>query len=162
MKIRFGKLSDKKEYLKTQKEAFPNLDVKRDTKFFLEKVKNKEIFVVEENKAYVGHSCFQKHLLGAPFAVSVFGQELAVKKKFRGKGYGSALRERLIMFCKKNKIPVIYNATGDYKGNKALKFHKKHGFKKVGMLKEIDPNSEYEYGQILMALLVKDWKKPKI
>ncbi|MBT4174185.1 GNAT family N-acetyltransferase [archaeon] len=154
MKIRYGKKTDKKEYLKTQKEAFPNLDVKRDTKFFLEKVKNKEIFIVEEKGEYVGHSCFQKYLYDPPFAVSVFGQEMAVKKKFRGNGYGSALRKRLIQYCKKNKIPVIYNATGDYKGNKAIKFHKKHGFKVVGKLKEVDPNSEYKYGQIFMALQV--------
>jgi len=161
MRIRFGKATDKKEYLFTQKEAFPTIDLKRDSNFFDEKVKNKEIFVIEEKGKYVGHSCFKKYLYEAPFAVSVFGQELAIKKNFRGKGYGSALREKLVKYCKKKKIPIIYIGTGDYKDNKAIKFNKKHGFKKVGFLKDIDPNSEYEHGQIFMALLVKDWKKPK-
>jgi len=159
MRIRFGKKTDKKEYLKVQKEAFSTINSKRDAKFFDLKVKNKEIFVVEEKGEYVGHSCFKKCLIEAPFAVSVLAQELAVKKKFRGRGYGIALRERLVTYCKKNKIPVIYTSTGDFKGNKAIRFNKKHGFKRVGFLKEIDPKSEYKHGQIFMALLVKDWRE---
>ena len=161
MKIRFGKSTDKKEYLKTQKEAFSTIDSKRDSKFFDLKVKNKEIFVVEEKGEYVGHSCFKKCLIEPPFAVSVLGQELAIKKKFRSKGYGSALREKLVDFCSKRKIPVIYTSTGDFKGNKAIKFNEKHGFKRVGFLKEINPKSEYKHGQLFYALVVKNWKKPK-
>tara|TARA_Y100000310_G_scaffold278727_1_gene297393 strand:+ start:2021 stop:2479 length:459 start_codon:yes stop_codon:yes gene_type:complete len=152
MKIRYGKKSDKKEYLRTQKQAFPTINSKRDAKFFDIKVKNKEIFVVEEKGEYVGHSCFKKHLIEAPFATSVFGQELAIKEEFRRQGYGSALRKKLIQYCKKNKIPTIYISTGDFKGNKAIKFNKKHGFKIVGKLKGL--NSEYKHGQIFMALQV--------
>ena len=57
MDIRLGKKSDKREFLKTQKEAFPNLDFKRQSKYFDEKVKKKEIFIAEENKKYLGHHC---------------------------------------------------------------------------------------------------------
>ena len=159
MKIRYGQQKDKKNYLKVQKEAFSTINSKRDGKFFNLKVKNKEIFVVEEKGEYVGHSCFKKHLLEPPFAKSVFGQELAIKEKFRRKGYGSALRERLVDYCKKNKISIIYISTGHFRGNRAIRFNKKHGFKTVGCLKEINPDSEYKHGQIFMALDVKDWKK---
>ncbi len=161
MRIRFGKPTDKKNYLKTQKEAFSTINLRRDSKFFDLKVKNKEIFVVEERGEYVGHSCFKKCLIEPPFAVSVFGQELAIKNKFRGKGYGTALREKLVDFCRKRRIPIIYIGTGDFKGNKAIKFNEKHGFKKVGFLKEISPNPEYKHGQLFYALLVKGWKKPR-
>ena len=58
---------------------FSTINLRRDSKFFDLKVKNKEIFVVEERGEYVGHSCFKKCLIEPPFAVSVFGQELAIK-----------------------------------------------------------------------------------
>jgi len=98
MKVRFGNKEDKKEFLRTQKEAFPNLDVKQQTKYFDEKIKNKEIFIAEENKEYLGHHCFGKHLLNPPFVGGVFGEELAVRKKFRGVGIGTKLVDELIKY----------------------------------------------------------------
>ncbi len=155
MKIRLGKSKDKREFLKVQKEAFPNLDSKKQSKYFDEKIKNKEIFVAKKDKEYVGHHCFGKHLLNPPFAKGVFGEELAVKKKFRGKGIGTELVKELIKYCKKNKIIMLYLGTGDFKGNKAIQYYKKLGFKKVGNIKDINPDSEYDYGQIIMAKVIK-------
>jgi ribosomal protein S18 acetylase RimI-like enzyme len=160
MRIRNGKPTDKKEYLKTQKEAFPTIDTKRDSKFFNEKIKKKEIFVLEEKGEYAGHICFGKHLLNPPFAGSIFIEELAVKQKFRGKGFGTALMEKLVEFCKSKKIPAIHLGTGDETGNKAIKYYEKQGFKKVGWLEDIDPNSEYDHPQFFYAIMVKDWKRP--
>lgn len=160
MKIRNGKPTDKKEYLKTQKKAFPTIDIKRDSKFFDEKIKNKEIFVLEEKGEYAGHICFGNHLLNPPFVGSIFIEELAVKQKFRGKGSGTALMEKLVEFCKSKKIPVIHLGTGDMENNKAIKYYEKQGFKKVGWLEDIDPNSEYDHPQFFYAIMVKDWKKP--
>jgi len=160
MRIRNGNPTDKREYLKTQKEAFPTIDTKRDSKFFDEKIKNKEIFVLEEKGECAGHICFGKHLLNPPFAGSIFIEELAVKQKFRGKGFGTALMEKLIEFCKSKKIPAIHLGTGDETGNKAIKYYEKQGFKKVGWLEDIDPNSEYDHPQFFYAIMVKDWKKP--
>jgi len=161
MKLRFGKPTDKKEYLKTQKGAFPNIDSKRDSKLFDEKMKKKEIFVLEEKGEYAGHICFGKHLFNPPFAGSVFVEELAVKPKFRGAGFGTLLMEKLVGFCKNQKISAIYVGTGDMKNNKAVKYYEKQGFKKVGWLEDIAPDSEYKYPQFFYAILVKNWKKSK-
>ncbi len=160
MRIRLGKQTDKKEYLKTQKEAFPSTNCKRESKFFDEKIKKKEIFVLEEKGEYAGHIGFGKQLFNPPFAGSVFIEEFAVKQKFRGKGVGTALMAKLAQFCKSKKIPAIHLGTGDMKHNKAIKFYEKQGFKKVGWLEDIDPNSEYDHPQFFYAVMVKDWKKP--
>ena len=160
MNIRLGKPTDKKEYLITQKEAFPTIDSKRDAKFFDEKIKKKEIFVLEERGTYAGHLCFGTHLFNPPFAGSVFVEELAVKKTFRGKGFGTALIEKLVQFCKNKKIAAIYLGTGDIKNSTAIPYYKKQGFKKVGWLEDIDLDSEYDYSQFFYAIMVKDWKKP--
>ena len=157
--IRIGKLNDKKEYLKLQKEAFPKIDSKRDSKFFEEKIKKKEIFVLEEKNEYAGHICFGKSLYNPPFAGSVFIEEFAVKRKFRGRGFGKKLIEKLVGFCKKNKILAIHLGTNDMKNNKAIKYYEKQGFKKVGWLKDIEPNSEYDRPQLFYAVMVKNWKK---
>jgi len=155
MKIRFGRLNDKEEYLKTQKEAFPTINSNRDSEFFRLKVKNKEVFIIIEKEEYIGHICFGVHLYEPPFAKSVFVQEMTIKKKIRGKGYGRALMEKLVDFCKKRKILVIYLGTEDYRSNKAIKFYKINGFKKAGYLNNISLDSEYNHGQIFMARLVK-------
>ena len=159
MRIRFGKKIDKAEYLKTQKEAFPTINSKRDSKFFDEKIKKKEIFVLKTNGNYIGHICFGKHIFNPPFIGSVFIEELAVKQKFRGKGFGTLLIEKLVEFCKIKKILAVFLGTGDMKNNKAINYYKKQSFKKVGWLKDINPDSEYNHPQFFYAVLVKDWKK---
>lgn len=159
MKIRFGRLGDKNNYIDTQKKAFPSIDSKRDSKFFCEKIKRKEIFIMEYEKKYIGHVCFGKYIFNPPFPGSVFIEELAVRKKFRGKGYGTLLIERLVEFCKDKKISSIHLATEDKRGNKAIKYYEKLGFKKVGWLEDIDDNSEYDYPQSFYAIMVKNWRK---
>jgi ribosomal protein S18 acetylase RimI-like enzyme len=152
MKIQPSKKQDKKEFLITQKEAFPNLDSKKQAKYFDLKIKNKEIFVIhEEDKNYAGHLCFGKHLLSPPFAKSVFVEEMAIKKKYQGKGFGSLLMKFLFNYCKKSNIIMVYVSTADSGDNKAIKFYEKLGFNIIGSLKDIDPNSEYEHGQIFLG-----------
>ena len=97
----------------------------------------------------------KKYLLAPPFSRGVFLEELAVKKKFRGEGIGTNLINALIKFCKKNKINMFYLSTGDFKANKAIKYYKKLGFKIVGKMKDINPKSEYSYGEIFMAKVIK-------
>jgi len=155
MKIRLGKSIDKIEFLKVQKEAFPNLDSKKQTRYFVNKLRNKEILVAVNGKNYLGHICFGKHILNPPFVGGVFGEELAVKKEYNGKGIGTALLKNLISYCKKNKYSVLYLGTGDYKKNKAINYYKKLGFKEIGKLKEINPKSEYKYGQIFFGKIIK-------
>ena len=159
MIIRNGKKTDKRVYLKIQKEAFPNSDTIRGSKFFDEKIKKKEVFIVEEKSEYVGHICFGKHIFNPPFAGSVFIEEFAVKKKFRGNGLGTKLLKHLVEFCKTKKISTIHLGTEDANNNKIIKYYEKQGFKKVGWLKDIAPNTEYTHPQLFYAIMVKDWKK---
>ena len=159
MKIRFGKKSDEKNFLKIQKEAFPNLDLKKQTEYFKEKIKNKEIFVAEEKGKYFGHHCFGKHLLNPPFSGSLFGEELAIKKEFRGQGIGTSLMKKVINYCKKLKVKMFYLSTNDYKENKAIKLYKRQGFVQIGKLKDIHPDSTYSHGQIIFGVEVRKWKE---
>lgn len=158
MKIRIGRKKDRKNYLETQKEAFPKIDSKRDSKFFDSKIRKKEIFVAEEDKRYAGHLCFGKHLLEPPFIGSVFIEELAVKREFRGRGFAKNLVGWLVKYCKERIIKEIYTGTGDYPENKNEAFYKRLGFEKAGNLKNINPTQEYDYGQIFYLLLTKNWK----
>lgn len=156
MKIQQAKKQDRKEFVKIQKEAFPNLNSAKQAKYFDLKIKNKEIFVIyDEKKHYAGHLCFGKHLLNPPFAKGVFVEEMAVKKAYQGKGLGSLLMKYLFTYCKKNKIKMVYVSTGDYGDNKAIRFYEKIGFKRIGSLKDIDPDSEYEHGQIFFGKVLR-------
>ena len=155
IKIRKGNKSDRNNFLKVQKQAFPNLDIKKQEKYFNFKVKNKEIFIVRLNKEYLGHLSFGHYLLNPPFAKSIFLEEMAVGKIFRGKGVGKLLMEYIEKYCKSKKIPMIYLGTGDYNGNKAIKLYKKLGYSKIGKLKDINPKSEYKYSQIIFGKVIK-------
>ncbi len=120
------------------------------------KIKNKEIFVIyDKNKQYAGHLCFGKHLLNPPFAKGVFVEEMAIKNAHQGQGLGSLLMKHLFDYCKKNRIKMVYVSTGDYGDNKAIKFYERLGFKRIGSLKDIDPDSEYEHGQIFFGKVVR-------
>jgi len=161
VKIRFGKKSDIKDYLKTQKEAFPKTNINREKKFFTEKIKNKEVFIILDNKKYAGHICFGIHKFNPPFAGSIFIEEFAIQKNFRGKSLGTILIKKLLNYCKINRIKEIILGTGDYKKNKAIKWYKKMGFKKVGEhwgLEDSDDSSGYDYDQIFLAIKIKDFK----
>jgi len=155
MKIRKAKLNNKREFLRIQKDAFPNLDIKKQARYFDAKLKNKEIFAGFEGQNYVGHICFSKYLLNPPFAPGIFIEELAVAQMFRGKGYGSLLIRFLTDYCKNNKIPCIYSSTEDYEENKNISYYQKLGFEIIGNLKEINPHSEYKHGQIFMGMVIR-------
>jgi len=154
MKIRLGKKSDLKDFLKTQKEAFPTTNPRYDKLLFNSKVKNKEIFVIGNKKHYIGHVCFGKYPFTPPFIGSIFIEEFAVKKDSRNKGHGNQLMKYLIKYCKKSKVDVIYLGTGDFLGNKVFNFYKRLNFKKVGKLKDINPNSDYKYNEIFLGLVL--------
>ncbi len=155
MIIRLGKRTDKREYLKTQKEAFPIINSRRDAGLFDKKIKQNEIFVICEDNTYLGHLCFSSYLVEPPFARSVFIEEMAIKKKFRGKGFGRALINYSIKYSKDEKIPTIYLSTGDYANNDSIKLYESIGFKKAGNLKDISPKSEYNYEQLFYGLEIK-------
>ncbi len=155
MKLRIVKKTDKKEFIKTQKESFPKLNSSEYGCYFDMKTKNKEIFVVEENGEYAGHLAFGHHVLNPPFAKSVFLEEMAVKNKFRGKGFATLLIRFIKKYCKNKNIPMIYLGTGDYKDNKSIKLYKRIGFRKIGKLDDINPQSKYGHGQIFYGLVVK-------
>jgi len=145
---------DKTDYIKLQKASFPQTNLNRESKFFDIKINNSEIFVIEDNKKYLGHIAFSINKVEPPFGNSVFIQELTINKISRGEGLGTKLILALIKYCKKLKVPVIYLGTGDYKENKTHNFYKRLGFKKIGRLDEIFPDSEYDYGQIFYGKVI--------
>ncbi|NOQ56219.1 MAG: GNAT family N-acetyltransferase [Nanohaloarchaea archaeon] len=160
LKIRLGKQSDKKDYILTQKEAFPFFDSIRDKKVFDIKLQRNEIFIAESEGIYTGHLIFSDYRILPPFTGSVFIESIAVKKTFQGKGIGTALIEHLMTYCKKKKIPIIHLGTSDKEDNKAIAFYKRQGFRKVGFLEDINPESEYDCNQLFYAIEVNRWKMP--
>jgi ribosomal protein S18 acetylase RimI-like enzyme len=154
-KIRRADKKDKKELLKIQKEAFPTLSHKHQEKYFDLKIKNNEIFIIEKEKKVAGYQAFGVHLLEPPFAKSIFLEGLAVKREFRGRGFATLLINYMDKYCKNKRIPMIYLGTGDYKNNKSIKLYKRLGYKKLGSLKDINPESEYTYGQIFYGKIIK-------
>ena len=159
-KIRLGTAHDKKDYIITQKEAFPFLDSVRDKKVFDLKQKRKELFIAESDNQYAGHIIFSDYKIIPPFIGSVFIESIAVKKEFQGKGVGTALIGHLIDYCKKKKIPVVHLGTSDKDDNKAIEFYTRQGFRKVGFLEDINPDSEYDCNQFFYAVEVDKWKIP--
>ena len=158
MKIRHGKISDKKDFIGTQKESFPKIDIKREANFFLEKIKTKEIFVLEEKGKYAGHISFSNYDHDPLFTDSIVIDEFAIQKKFQNRGYGTALMKKVFGWCKKTKVNIVYLSTADVKGNKAVKYYQKQGFREVGWVKNINPNSECDHNHLIYGVLVKDWK----
>ena len=152
MRIRSANHKDKADYLRTQKEAFPTIDSERDARFFDEKVARREAFVVEED-GYAGHLCFGTHTLNPPFIGSVFIEELAIRTEYRGRGFGTALIERLVAHCTEHGIRAIHLGTSADQAP----YYERLGFTRVGWLDDIDPESEYDHGQAFYALMVEDW-----
>jgi ribosomal protein S18 acetylase RimI-like enzyme len=155
MFIRNATPNDKRDYLETQKAAFPTIDSARDARFFDEKVEKNEILIVED-AGYAGHLCFGLHELNPPFIHSVFVEELAVREPYRGRGFGTALLDRLVAYCKERGIRSIHLATSVGNDRRAS-YYERLGFEKVGWLEDIDPESEYDHGQVIYAMMVKDW-----
>lgn len=155
MKIRKARKKDLKEFVKTQKQAFPNLNSAKQKKYFNKRVKERQILVLEENKKYLGHLGFGRYDLIPPFQNGIFLEEFSLKKEFRKKGLGKNLLIEVEKYCKKNKLKIIYLGTKDSKKNKLISYYKKLGYKIVGKLKDINLSSEYKSGEVLMAKVVK-------
>ena len=158
MKIRHGKMADKNNFILTQIQAFSKINVKREIKFFMEKIKNREIFVLEQNGNYAGHISFSNCNHDPLFTDSVIIDEFAVQKKFQNRGYGTALMKKVLERCKMKKVKIVYLSTADTKNNQAIKYYKKQGFKAVGWVKNINPNSECDHDHLIYGVLVKYWK----
>jgi ribosomal protein S18 acetylase RimI-like enzyme len=155
MLIRNGARNDKAGYLEVQQEAFPTINSERDARFFDEKVSREEILVVEAD-TYAGHLCFGTHEFNPPFINSVFIEELAVREPYRGRGFATALLDRLVRHCKERGIRSIHLGTG-VGNDRAASYYERLGFEKVGWLEDIDPDSEYDHGQVIYAIMVARW-----
>jgi ribosomal protein S18 acetylase RimI-like enzyme len=155
MKIRKASKKDMKNFVELQKEAFPNLNSKKQEEYFIEKMKSNEILILEDKGNYVGHLSFRLYRLNPPFNNGIFLEELAIKRDFQGRGYGKKLLKEIERYPKNKDIKVIYLSTNDSIKNKARIFYKKQGYQILGKLKEINPLSEYKHGQIFMGKIIK-------
>ncbi len=134
VKIRKGKTSDLRNYLKFQLEAFPTESKERHKRYFKQKIERNEIFVLELDGKYIGHLTYSK-FISPPFVNSLYAEELVVGKEYRSCGYGTFLLDRLVKEAKRLKFERILLDTWNNKKNKSIKFYTKHGFKRVGQIK---------------------------
>ncbi len=155
MKIRKAKKGDLKEFVMTQNEAFPNLNSESQKKYFNLRLKDEQILILEDNEQYVGHLSFGRYDSIPPFQNGIFLEEFALRKKFRGKGTGKLLMKEIEKYCNKNKLKIIYLGTENSKKNKLVNYYKKLGYQLVGKLEDINPISEYKYGEVIMAKIIK-------
>ncbi len=114
-----------------QLETFPEEDRNRHKKYFDERVLNKEIFVLENSRKYIGHLTFRKSI-SPPFPNSIHIDEFAINPEYRGNNYGTEMINRVIKEARKFKFSKIFLETWNNPKNKALKFYDKFGFKKIG------------------------------
>jgi ribosomal protein S18 acetylase RimI-like enzyme len=151
VKIRKASLKDLRNYLKYQLEAFPTENRERHKKYFKQKIKRDEIFVLELNEKYLGHLTYSK-FISPPFVNSLYAEELIIGKVHRNKGYGTLLLDKLVKEARKLKIERILLDTWNNNKNKAIKFYLRHGFKRVGEIKT-------RYGnEAFYELYVDKWK----
>jgi ribosomal protein S18 acetylase RimI-like enzyme len=155
MKIREANKKDMKNFVGLQKEAFSNLNSKKQTEYFIEKMQSNEILILEDKSKYIGHLIFRFYRLNPPFNNGIFLEGLAIKKEFQGKGYGKKLLKEIERYPKRKDIKMIYLSIDDSKKNKVKIFYKKQGYQMLGKLKEINPLSEYKCGQIFMGKIIK-------
>ncbi|MFA5070814.1 MAG: GNAT family N-acetyltransferase [Candidatus Pacearchaeota archaeon] len=154
MKIRKATKLDSEKFVRLQKEEFPNLNSMLQKKYFMKKIKEGTLLILEDKKNYIGHISFGVYK-SPPFGHGIFLEEFAIKKEFQGKGLGSYLLKEIEKYCKNKRIDIIYLGTEDSNKNKAINFYKKQGYQVVGRLKDINPSSEYKHGQIFMAKVIK-------
>ena len=134
MKIRKGKKQDLKEYLKHQLEAFPTESRARHKKYFAQKIERDEILIAELDGNYIGHLTFSKSI-SPPFVNSLYVEEFVIVKGSRGKGYGEKILDRIVNETKRLRLERVMLDTWNNPKNKAIRFYRKYGFKKVGTIK---------------------------
>jgi hypothetical protein len=72
MIIRKATKKDLNKFIKTQKEAFPNLNSKKQKDYFNKRIKNKQILILENNKNYLGHLSFGRYDIILLFKMEYF------------------------------------------------------------------------------------------
>lgn len=140
MKILRAKPTDAREYIKMRKESMKflskiakeriTLSEKELRKEFDELIKKEDIFIyfLEEDKNIIG---FANILWIASKKVSYLN-DILIKEKFRGKGYGKILMDKFMDFSKKKGAKKL--GLGVRVENKnAIRMYEKYGFKTIGL-----------------------------
>lgn len=129
-----------REYIKMRKESMEflsklakekiSLPEKELKKEFDEQIKRKDIFIfylIEEEKV-IGYL----NILWISKNKYSYLNDITIKEKFRGKGYGKKLMDKFIEFSKRKKAKKL--GLGVRAQNKqAIKMYEKYGFKTVGL-----------------------------
>lgn len=164
--IKQAKHDDISEILKLDRQAFGDQGISKETTESQFKVFPEGIFIAKENSEIIGVVCCEKHekekfppynhdvgethfKKGAFFYLSV----ITVAEKFRSKGIGSLLLEKVSELGKKLGMHKIYspvNKKHPYLEKGVLRFWQKNGYKIVG---EID--WEVTLGKIINAHILK-------
>ncbi len=137
MIIRRAKKEESKALTKLYCKIWPKEIPKRVKAYFSEKIKNKEIFVVIENKQMIGIVSFTK----AWWRGADYLDEVVVDERYRGKGIATKLIKTFEKDARKRKARRIFSSTQP--SNKAsIKMQQKLGYKRCGFVDDM-----FEEGQ---------------
>ena len=116
---------------------------------------NKLPFLIAEyKKSVVGIAYLNNYRYKSGYKYS-FENSIYVHHNYINKGIGSKLLKKLIDYSKKNKnIKNIIAVIGDSKNKISINIHKKNGFKKIGILKNIGYKKRKWIDSVYMQLIL--------
>ena len=117
--------------------------------------RNKLPFLIAEyKKIIVGIAYLNNYRYKSVYKYS-FENSIYVHHNYINQGIGSKLLKKLIDYSKKNKnIKNIIAVIGDSKNKISIKIHKKNGFKKIGVLKNIGYKKRKWIDSVYMQLIL--------
>lgn len=119
-------------------------------KSILEEKINKQfpVIVAELDEKVVGFGMYNEFRLREAYQFTV-EHSVYLDEKFQGKGIGKLLLARLIELAKEQKIHTIIGVI-DSENEDSIEFHKKFGFKTVGIINE----SGYKFDRWLHSVFM--------
>jgi len=128
VEIRLGKIKDLKDYLRILLETYPNESREAQKYYFIKHVKDKEAFIAVVDNKVIGYITFSKKFWSSD---TLFLHEFAVDRKYRSRGIGKHLLDKVKDVAKKNRIRRIFLDTAKI-NRRGIKFYLRNGFKKAG------------------------------
>ena len=132
--VRYAKDTDLLDILKLDRENFKSF---YDKDFYLKKILDKKILIIEFNKEFVGFICFE----------FIFDQaevyKFVIKKEHRKKKLGLLLMEYFINEMKdKGVLKIFLEVRVD--NSSAISFYEKFNFKKLRKIKDYYTNTKVD------------------
>jgi L-amino acid N-acyltransferase YncA len=114
--------------------------------------KNFPVIVAELEGKLVGFGMYSEFRFREAYKFTV-EHSVYVNKDFHGKGIGKLLLEELIVLARKQKLHTMI-AVIDSENQSSVEFHKKFGFKTVGIIKESGYKFDRWLDSVFMQLIL--------